>query len=232
MAEQWASNLYNSQAWKKLRSSIIASRGSRCEMCGRLMLDDSQLIAHHVIELTPDNVLDPRIAMNPDNIKIICKGCHDVVHHRYKARGTYDRKVYIVYGAPCSGKSTYVSKVAERGDLIVDMDMLYYAVSGLKMYDKPNSLKQNVFGLRDLLIDNIRTRYGKWNNAFVIGGYPHKIDRDELKRRLNANVIYIEADKEVCIERAMQTRGAFGKEWAGYVEHWFEEYEPDDHTPP
>lgn len=230
MAEQWASKLYNSQAWKRLRSSIIAARGSRCQMCGRLMLDDSQLVAHHVVELTPDNVDNPRIALNPDNIQIICKDCHDVVHHRYKAKGTYDKKVYIVYGPPCSGKTSYVRNVAQRGDLIVDVDMLFYAVSGMKMYDKPNNLKQNVFGMRDLLIDNIRTRYGKWHNAFVIGGYPHKIDRDELKRKLNAKVIYIEADKDECLARAHAERGVFGEEWAGYVARWFEEFEPD--TPP
>lgn len=231
MAEQWASRLYNSQAWKDLRRAVIAARGSRCQLCGRLVTDDSQLVVHHVKELTPENIGDPNVAMNPDNLQVICRNCHDIIHRRYKAEGIADRQVYIVYGAPCSGKTTYVKRMATRGDLIVDVDMLFFAVSGLKMYDKPRTLNQNVFAIRDMLIDNIRTRYGKWKNAYIVGGYPHKVDREELKRKLNAIDIYIEADKDECLARARAERGVFGEEWAGYVERWFDEFEPDPSPP-
>lgn len=227
MAEAWASSLYNTQMWRNFRNALIAERGSRCELCGRVITNDADLVAHHVIELTPENINDMKVALNPDNIKIICRDCHDIVHHRYKGAGTNQKQVYVVYGAPCSGKTTFVKNMAKRGDLIVDVDMLFYAVSGRPMYDKPRSLNKIVFNMRDLLLDNIRTRYGKWSNAYIIGGYPHKVDRDELRRKLNAQIIYIKADKEECKLRAKTERGVFGGEWMEYIDQWFDEFEPD-----
>lgn len=31
---------------------------------------------HHKVELTPDNITDDRIALNPDNLMSLCGDCH------------------------------------------------------------------------------------------------------------------------------------------------------------
>ena len=37
---------------------------------------------HHIIELTPENINDPSIALNPDNLISLCKSCHSIRHER------------------------------------------------------------------------------------------------------------------------------------------------------
>ena len=32
------------------------------------------------------------------------------------------KQVYIIYGSPLSGKTTYVKEHAQKGDLIIDID--------------------------------------------------------------------------------------------------------------
>jgi hypothetical protein len=114
----------------------------------------------------------------------------------------------------------------ERGDIVVDMDRLYSAISYMDIYDKPDSIKRNVFAVRDTLIDNIKTRTGKWVSAWVIGGYPEKYKREQLADELGAELIYIEATRDECIERLMadEDRRQRRVEWEGYIDKWFEQY--------
>lgn len=222
MAETWAMRLYQSPEWQALRLGLIQSRGLLCQKCGRLVTDETKLIGHHIQELTPENVTDPNIALNPDNIELICDKCHNEEHHRF---GHRSQVIYIVYGAPCSGKTTLVNQMRNRGDVIVDMDKLYSAVSGCALYDKPDSIKAVVFRARDVLLDCLRTRTGKWNKAFIIGGYPYRLQRDELAMRMGAELIYCRSTLEECLARA-EERGAFAADWRRYIRRWFDEYEP------
>mgnify|MGYP002659520028 FL=1 len=168
MAEPWAAAFYKSEAWRSLRRALIQERGTVCPVCHRdYMADTSKLIAHHIQELTPETVTDASSALNPSNVELICFDCHNKAHKRY-GQGTHH--VYLVYGAPCSGKSTLVRQMMHRGDLIVDMDLLFYAVSGCSLYDKPDQLKSDVFAVRTLLLDRIQHRAGRWGDAYIVGG--------------------------------------------------------------
>jgi len=226
MAEQWAARLYKSVQWQKLKQCLIAQRGMRCEECGRVVVVPSLLVGHHVQPLTPENVDDATIALNPDNIRLLCHDCHDRMHRRMRYAGSRARHVYLIYGAPCSGKSTRARQMMERGDLIVDRDLIYQAISGLAIYDKPDSIKANMLAAHDALIDSIMTRRGKWQQAFVIGGYPVKSERESLAMRLGAELVYCEATEAECLARA-ETRGKFVAElWRGYIRDWFRRYVP------
>jgi hypothetical protein len=126
-----------------------------------------------------------------------------------------------------SGKKRYVMDNMEDGDIVVDMDRLYQAISLKPMYDKPNNLRFNVFSIRNTLIDNIKTRYGSFRTAWIIGGYADKYQREQLARDLGSELIFIEADKEDCIYRldyCNDYREDHKEEWKGYIEKWFEEY--------
>ena len=41
-------------------------------------------IVHHKIELTPDNIDDPEITMNYNNLELLCRQCHAEVHDKRK----------------------------------------------------------------------------------------------------------------------------------------------------
>ena len=137
-----------------------------------------------------------------------------------------------MYGSPCSGKTSYVNEVANGDDLILDVDRIWDAICNDGRYKKqvgkskrPNRVKANVFGIRDCMLDMIRTRTGLWRNAFVIGGYPRKIERDRLCDLLRAEPIYIEASLDECLERCGKERP---DEWREYILDWFDAFESDE----
>ena len=227
MAQLWAVSFYNSKAWKDLRQQLIIEAGYKCSKCGKsYLLEPWQLVGHHKMELTPENVDNVSIALNKDNIEVICKRCHDMVHNRYGFNG--QRKVYLVYGAPCSGKTTFVTQVAERGDLIVDINEISHAISGCVLYDKPEKLNRQVYAIRDLLIDHIKTRSGQWSTAFLIGGYPHKLQRENLAIKLNAELVFIAVSKEEAKLRAKIDRQNLFKQYEIYIEKYFSEFQAAD----
>ena len=218
-------SFYASDAWQAFRAMVIAERGMICQHCGQLIAQLYDLTIHHIVELTPENVNDVMISLNPDNVLIVHHDCHNQIHKRFGyGRGT--KQVYLVYGAPLSGKTTLVRQQMTRGDLIVDMNELYAAVSLLPSFDKPDGLLTNVMGLYNGLIDNIKTRYGKWNNAWVIGGYPEKFKREKLADALGAELVFCDVTKELCIDRLFNDpeRKYRTKEWAAYIEDWFDRY--------
>lgn len=225
MSQAWAKKFYNSKEWRALRQTLIAERNFLCEECGESYLKDStQLIGHHIKELTPTNIHDISISLNPANIKIICRRCHDKEHRRFEFGGEHN--VYIVYGSPCAGKNTYVNQVSQRGDLIVDFDAIMQAISGCPSHYHLNGLKKPAFAVRDTLIEQIRIRNGYWHDAYIIGCYPRKLQREKLAEKLGAELVYIEMTREKAKLIAMSSRGAQGQEWCGFVDRWFDSYEP------
>ena len=136
--------------------------------------------------------------------------------------------IYLVYGSPCPGKTLWVDEVANGDDLILDVDRIWDAVCNDGRYRKvngksgrPHRLKANVFGIRDTLIEQIRIRKGMWRNAYIIGGYPLRTDRDRVCDMLNATPVYISATIDECMERADRERP---KEWKEYIRNWFDDY--------
>lgn len=217
-------SFYASEEWITLRLLLINQRGNRCEHCKKIIPKSRDLIGHHKIELTPENVHDRMISLNPERIEIICFDCHNKVHRRFGYQS--GKKVYIVYGPPMSGKSTFVRENVNRGDIVVDMDSLYTAVSMQPTYDKPDNLFSNVMGVHNLLIDNIKTRLGKWHDAWIIGGYADRYKRERLANDLGAELIFCNVSKEECLKRLEvdEDRQYRKDEWRGYIDKWFNSY--------
>lgn len=216
------SNFYKSTQWENLLEQLKLERVNEdgkliCEHCGKPIVKKYDCIGHHKIELTDANVNRYDVSLNPDNIALIHHRCHNLIHERFE--GNKAKRVYIVYGSPCSGKSTWVNDVATKDDIVLDMDKIWECVSVCDKYHKPNRLKSNVFGIRDCLLDQIRTRTGQWRTAYVIGTYPLLMDRVRLSDRLGAELIYIECDKQTCLDRCVND------EWKQYVNEWFEMYQ-------
>lgn len=213
-------NFYKSREWENLLQLLkmerVDSNGNLiCEYCGQPIVKKYDCIGHHKIELTETNVNDIDVSLNPDNIILIHFKCHNKIHQRFDG---FKQQVFLVYGSPCSGKSTWVNTVANEDDLILDIDKLWEAICISDKYHKPNRLKANAFGIRDTLLDQIKTRTGMWRNAYVIGTYPLRSDRDRLCDLLKAKPIFIEATKEECINRAPND------EWKEYIDNWYEDY--------
>ena len=236
---------YKSKQWEAFRKVIIAERTDEdgfvhCCRCGKPILNKYDLIIHHKKELDEYNVNDTMVSLNPDNVECICFRCHNKEHERFGFQKTghkngwqkpVPKKVYIVYGSPCSGKSTWVHDVATEDDLIVDLDNIWQMISVNDRYAKPSSLKSVVFDLRDKMYDIIRYRSGRWHNAYIITGGAMKGDRDRLKQRIGADdLIFIDTSYDECIRR-VQTKGLTDEQkqqWILFINDWFEKFQPDE----
>ena len=79
MAREFAKQFYNSKKWKNAREFKIAAQHGICERCGK-SYSSRQLIVHHKIYLTPQNICDENISLNQDNLECVCKFCHNEEH--------------------------------------------------------------------------------------------------------------------------------------------------------
>lgn len=219
---------YRSKEWETLRQIIIAERTRPDgfvydEETGRPILRPYDLILHHKIFLTEENVNDATIALNPDNIEIVSHRTHNRLHDRL---GMARREVFLVYGPPLAGKTSWVQESKSAADLVLDLDAIWLSVTGGPRYSKPPKLRAVVFRIRDELLDIVKHRYGKWSKAYIIGGYPNTAERERLTQELGAVPVYIEASQEECLRRLEQDEERNHEEWRGYIADWFTRYTP------
>lgn len=226
------SQFYTSDEWRGFRASLLSERVNPNdgilydEHNGQPLLNSYDIVAHHKIPLTMQNVNDYSISLNPKNIMLVSHRSHNEIHARYGFAML--KKVYYVYGAPCSGKTTFVRESKGNSDLVLDIDLIWQAVTGGALYEKPDALKAAVFALRDTLLDIVKTRSGKWERAWVIEGGALKSDRERRISALGAEDIFIQCDKETCLQRLASdnTRELVREQWRGYIDDWFNRYQP------
>lgn len=77
---EFARSLYKSRAWKDIREFVISRDKGLCQRCKREGRLTPGKIVHHKIPLTPANINDTRISLNPDNLEYVCKECHEIIH--------------------------------------------------------------------------------------------------------------------------------------------------------
>ena len=66
---------YHSAAWRRLSRAFLLSRCYICERCGK-----PAEIAHHKRHITPVNITDLEITLNPENLEALCLDCHNAEH--------------------------------------------------------------------------------------------------------------------------------------------------------
>lgn len=213
------SKFYRSPEWEALRKSLMLERVDAngdvvCEHCHKPIVKAYDCIGHHKEPLTEGNVNNYDVSLNPDNVALVHHKCHNEIHNRF---GTYTRHIYIVYGSPCSGKTTFVNERALKDDLIIDIDRIFEAINN----GRSNRLYDNVMQVYRLLVDMVKTRNGKWVNAYIIRGFPLKGERERLAAMLDAELVYIDTDKETCLERAYKRAPDYNK----FVLDWWSKFQ-------
>lgn len=219
-------SFYISKEWTGLLSVLKLERLNEngeliCEHCGKPITKAYDCIGHHKEELTLDNVNDTvNVSLNPNNIAFVHFKCHNIIHNRYCK---WTRHIYLVYGCPLAGKKSWVNENAGQHDLIIDLDRIHTCISNNPMYQKSGRLSDNAFDIRNLLLDMVKTKRGKWVNAFIIGGYPYRGERERLCVEYGAEPIFIECTKETALERLASRSDSINvKEYTNYIDMWFE----------
>lgn len=127
--------------------------------------------------------------------------------------------VYLIYGSPCSGKSTYIKEHIQRGDLVCDVDLIYGAITNSIPHDAELYTHEVACQLDSALKEIIRERKGNWKNAYVVSLANTEEKLQKAKDQINADeCIFIDIPYEVCMERAKERPFYF--QWI--IQEWFE----------
>lgn len=86
----FAKPFYKSQAWLHCRFAYAKSRGGLCENCLAKGIYRPGEIVHHLIHITPENVTDPNVTLNWDNLVLLCRDCHGEAHQTVERRYKVD----------------------------------------------------------------------------------------------------------------------------------------------
>lgn len=65
-------SFYRSQAWRKLRFSVLSENDGRCSICGTSSKDGITL---HVDHIKPRSKY-PELALDPTNLQVLCEACN------------------------------------------------------------------------------------------------------------------------------------------------------------
>ena len=83
---RFAHAFYKSWPWIKCSRGYKASKAGLCERCLAKGLIVPGEDVHHKIKLTPDNINNPDVALNWDNLELLCRQCHLEEHTRARWR--------------------------------------------------------------------------------------------------------------------------------------------------
>ena len=195
---------YSSKAWIKCRNYVIASALERdgalyCSTCGREILGAGEAILHHIKPLDDSTVNDPDIALNPENLTIVCRDCHNAEHEKGAAISR-EKRIYIVYGGTNSQREHYVYEHATDGSLVLSVPRIQKALSPRRPRGRVFSV---VWQVRDMVLTAIEKRYGTWTDAWVSGEFVNEGEREALARRLGAECVNVCVD----VSEAEATKG-------------------------
>ena len=241
MAREFSRKFYASKAWKKCRDFVFDREFGICQDCGKPGEE-----VHHEVYLRVENMDNPEITLNPKLLSLLCRDCHYSRHT--KRRQSVDdcyyfdedgnmckkieaaepaAKVYIVYGCPGSGKNYYVNEHMSVGDMVVDLDLLSYAIGLQPKAETPSKLIDTALSMREHLYGLIATRSIKCENVWIVAGLPKKKEREQLKSRVRADeLIFIDVSKDECIKRVMNDGERKDKaKQVRIIEKWRAEFE-------
>ena len=87
--ENWK-RFYKTAAWQACREYVWKRDGGLCVDCRKKGTITPAEEVHHITPLTAENVKDPNISLNPDNLVSLCRECHKARHGTKERRYTID----------------------------------------------------------------------------------------------------------------------------------------------
>lgn len=100
MAREFSRGFYKTAAWKTCRDSYWRQKGGLCEDCLERGIITPGEEVHHLEELTPDNIGNPAVTLNYDNLRLLCHNCHMRRHATSERRYSVDQATGAVDAIP------------------------------------------------------------------------------------------------------------------------------------
>lgn len=80
MARDFAKSFYRSKQWETVRNAYMREGQGLCEPCLSQGRYTKARIVHHKIHLSPQNINDPKVTLDPANLERVCYDCHAREH--------------------------------------------------------------------------------------------------------------------------------------------------------
>lgn len=110
MAQDFAKSFYNSAKWRKLRETILNRDLRICQKCKLAPAEH----VHHITPITPLNIDNPEVTLNPNNLISLCKNCHDFVHQVFAKKSAEEESIFDEEGNFVGHKETEETKEDEE----------------------------------------------------------------------------------------------------------------------
>jgi hypothetical protein len=133
----------------------------------------------------------------------------------------------FLVGPPAAGKTTYARERMTRGDVLVDLDALFVALTGLPLYDRPDAVMPIACEARDAVLYRL-CRPSAVRHAYVISSAPTLRERQRLQAIApHARLVVLDVDAETCIGRlrADDRRRGHLPYWVDAVRGWWSQAE-------
>ncbi len=247
-----SSRIYDTARWKRLRA-LKLSVAPLCAPCeARGVIREANHV-DHILAVSKGGDPFPDL----QGLMSMCASCHSikttavdraggkgVAIKGCRADGTPNdpnhpalrREPYratLVCGPPASGKTTYVAQRRRAGDLVLDLDAINSALSGLDWYMAGPEILPFALNARDAILDRL-SRPNDLRHAWVIAGAPKLAQRHPLAEHINARVIVLEVAAEECKMRleADERRPLTSRSrQAAAIDDWWSSYEREPHNP-
>ena len=138
-------------------------------------------------------------------------------------------KTILICGPAGSGKSEFVRLQMSRGDIVIDIDKLYQAISYLDPHDKPREIIEYVRAAKEAIYKLAeKDKSDRW--LWIVTSGAEVKTRDRFRKRFKADVYVFETPIEECVARIKEDKTRYMKteaEWYEIIGKWWQRYEKD-----
>lgn len=131
-------------------------------------------------------------------------------------------QLVVVYGAPKSGRTTYVQQHMEEQDIVYEYDILKEAITS-KAQGFHTNAHQLLLNIRDAMID-----YAKWNDTgtmYIITTFISKVIMRRIKQ-IDVETRYVRMDTPMrtCMERLRKSDVEDKADQEQVIRDWYKRY--------
>ena len=208
----FARKFYSSKKWKRARAAYVTERikvdGGVCERCKKKPGEE----VHHIEALTPGNISNPIITLNPKNFLFVCRDCHFEIHRDitfkqfrraavlndkglyFDNKGSLQKMKVRIINAPYKEKAyiEIINPEKDNQDIVIDWDRLTKAW-GCKI----EAGTSNTWNLSDKIYEIIlrliqeRDKTIDCKTAWIVTDISDRKRLEELAERLKAEVTQV-----------------------------------------
>jgi 5-methylcytosine-specific restriction protein A len=232
-AERAVHRLYD-RHWRRRRQRHLASN-PWCEDCLRVGIYTAATDVHHVIRHQGDR---EKFISSP--LLSLCRDCHSrrtLGEIRGEREDYYpyiltpiSLTVYLVCGAPASGKSRFVIKRSKPGDILIDLDEIISRITNHPIYfPEHREVVREGIRARNKQLEALQTITNRGQKVWMIVSAADPRDRIVWKDLLKPEATYILlCPQEECYRRIDQDtrRVDVAEDQKKAVVRWWAKYQP------